>query len=87
MEKIADDILEQAKGLNFSSRIRRIPTNAQGNDEKLRGKGVIKELLQAVAPQFKEKWPPIILEYLFAAIAHHGKPADEWGNLILVRPR
>jgi hypothetical protein len=81
-EEIAEDILEQAKGVNFS---RRVTINAQGSDGKLRRKGLIKELVQAVAPEFTDKWRPIVAEYLLTAMnARGGKTPDEWGTLILV---
>ena len=81
-EEIAEDILEQAKGVNFP---RTVTINAEGSDGKLRRKGVIKELAQAVAPAFEDKWRPIMLEYLLTAMnARVGKTPDEWGTLILV---
>ena len=77
-EEIAEAILEET---NFR---RTVTINAQGSDGKLRRKGLIKEFAQAVAPEFEEKWHPILIEYLFAAMSSSGKPADDWGNLILV---
>jgi hypothetical protein len=74
-EEIAEDILEQAKGVSFP---RTVTMSAQG-------KGPIRELAQAVAPEFKDKWRPIVFEYVLAATnAHLGKRPDEWGTLILV---
>jgi hypothetical protein len=74
-EEIAEAILEQAKGVNFP---KAVTTNAQG-------KGPIKELARAVSPLFKDKWRPLMFEYVVTARnAHLGRPPDEWGNLILV---
>jgi hypothetical protein len=81
-EEIAEAILEEAKDVNFS---RRVTINAQGSDRELRRKGLIKDLAQAVASEFKDKWRLIVLEYLLTAMnAHLGKKRDEWGTLILV---
>jgi hypothetical protein len=81
-EEIAEDILEQAKGVNFP---RTVTINAEGSDGKLRRKGLIKELAQAVAPAFKDKWRPIMLEYVLTATnTRLGKKPDERGTLILV---
>jgi hypothetical protein len=74
-KEIAETILEEAKVMNFP---RTGTITAQS-------KGPIKELVQAVGPVFKDKWTPIMFEYLLTATnAHVGRTRDEWGTLILV---